>query len=108
MGDYTEGTGTVKAWSASIASDYLLASREWAWRMSGLPSRYHTARTQPSSMRTSEQSLSTSSFLHVVGGEPVWTPAGNYVTWRVNLTWDDGSGSERMESAWFDTEGPTP
>jgi len=108
VGDCTEGTGTVKAWSASIApSDYLLASREWAWRMSGLPFQIpYGAHPTFVYADQSSQSLTTSSFLHVVGGEPVWTPAGNYVTWRVNLTWDDGSGSERMESAWFDTEEP--
>lgn len=106
--DDAEGRETIKASSASSASsDYRLASREWAWRMGGLPFQLpYGARPTLVYAEQSGELVTASAFLHIVGGEPVWTPAGNYVTWRVNLTWDDRSGHQLTESAWFDTAEP--
>ncbi len=102
-----ETFGTEAPLSSSGSSGYHLALREWAWRSSGLafelPYGTHVAMVV---WNQNGESGVTSAFLHVRGGEPVWTPAGNYVTWRVDLTWGDESGRVRKESAWYCTEPP--
>lgn len=84
-----------------------LISREWAWRGSGLAFQLPYG-SHVRLLRTNEKDATSwgQAFLQIVSGEPVWTPAGNYVTWRVNLSWRDAKGFERLESAWYDADAP--
>lgn len=90
-----------------IPSDQILMPYEWAWRLSGLPfelpfggdvTLVHLNEDGEASLREG--------FLRVAGGEPVWTPSGNYVTWRVTLTYEDEQGRTRTQAAYYEAYAP--
>jgi hypothetical protein len=81
-----------------------LVQGEWPWRLSALPfeqtfgARVTLAWPQrwsevtQTSMPTAEQVV-----LVVLGGEPIATPAGNYLAWRVAIG---------DQTAWYDIQSP--
>lgn len=82
-----------------------LMLHEWAWRLAALP--FELPYGGPVTVVWTDPEMGpqvADGFLRVAGGEPMRTPAGSYVTWRVNVTWEDGTGDEQMVSAWYDTE----
>ncbi|MCU0521559.1 MAG: CPBP family intramembrane metalloprotease [Anaerolineae bacterium] len=91
----------------AVAASVDLMPREWAWRGSGLDFRLpygsHVMLVHEDGQSSAE---SVRGFLQITGGEPVWTPSGNYVTWRVDLTWKDATGRTNAESAWYEARPP--
>ena len=45
-------------------------------------------------------------YVGVVGGEPVWTPAGAFVAWKVVLKYTPTAGEETTLAAWYTAEAP--
>ncbi len=99
-------TGEPQTVIDSLPQDSLM-SREWAWRVSGLDFQLPYGSQVTLIRADGQESVSIiQGFMHVVGGEPLWTPAGNYVTWRVDLSWSDAAGHRSTESAWYDAQEP--
>jgi len=88
----------------TLPDDVLLAA-EWPWRLSALPFRLSYSRKAtlvwPSRWREETQSsglVAEDTYVVVRGAEPVWTPAGSFVAWRVTV------GDH--QTAWYDAEAP--
>jgi membrane protease YdiL (CAAX protease family) len=82
-----------------------LLVEEWPWRLSALPFNlsYGAQTTLAWTGRWDEQTGETQpgyveAIVLVRGGEPVWTPAGNFIAWRVTL--------EEDRIAWYDSHPP--
>ncbi len=84
-----------------------LIGHEWAWRLQALPFRLpYGARVAVIQSDTRGVLHRTDGFLQVQGGEPVWTPSGNHITWKVRLTWDAPNGDPQSQTAWYDAQAP--
>lgn len=90
----------------TFPAEQTLMPYEWAWRLSGLPfelpfggdmALVHLNEEGEANLRQG--------FLEVAGGEPVWTPSGNHVTWKVTITFDE-NGRERTLAAWYESHAP--
>ncbi len=101
---------TVAGESAPLDATYvatdLLAFNEWPWRLSGLEFRIANGGQLPFLSRGEGGAIEEmSSYVIVRGGEPVWTPAENYVAWYVSLNDEAGpDGFERV--AWYTSDPP--
>jgi hypothetical protein len=89
--------------SLSLPADALLEN-EWPWRLSALPFGIGYSRrvTLAWPLHWSEEAqdsvpLAQEEYVIVGGSEPVSTPAGNFITWKVTLG---------DQSAWYDSEPP--
>ena len=98
-----------------------LIGYEWAWRLSALPFRLPFGASVNVVQADAQGAPHLyNGFLHVQGAEPVWTPSGNYISWKVNLTWNEACPVEtagparicregeqkRMQTAWYDAQAP--
>jgi membrane protease YdiL (CAAX protease family) len=79
---------------------------EWPWRLSALPFSLAYGSTQPLVLVNREGYIKVvDAFIVVASSEPAWTPAGNFVTWKVTVTYTL-DGEETTLSAWYDVEAP--
>ncbi|MGC9395822.1 MAG: CPBP family glutamic-type intramembrane protease [Anaerolineae bacterium] len=79
---------------------------EWPWRLSALPFDLAYGSTQPLVLVNQQGYVNVvDAFILVAGSEPTWTPAGNFVTWKVNVTYTL-DGEETTLSAWYDVDAP--
>lgn len=79
---------------------------EWPWRLSALPFAIAYGSTQPLVVVNRQGLVNVvDAFIVVAGSEPAWTPAGNFVTWRVTVTYTL-DGEETTLSAWYDVDAP--
>jgi membrane protease YdiL (CAAX protease family) len=89
----------------ALPSNALLAG-EWPWRLSALPFDLaygsRAALIQPGPW---EDSMPRKVCVLVRGAEPVWTPAGNFVAWKVTVG-SCGDAEYRLETAWYDVKAP--
>lgn len=93
--------------TVSLPGAEVLMPYEWAWRLSALPLELATGGNTPViALDAPDQDRVRSSFVNVVGGEPVWTPAGTFVTWKVTVTWQNSEGQEQTQTAWYDAAAP--
>jgi hypothetical protein len=81
-----------------------LLEHEWPWRLQALPFNLSYSRrvTLASPLRWSEVDqesipLAEDGFVFVAGSEPLGTPVGNFIAWRVELG---------DETAWYDSAAP--
>jgi membrane protease YdiL (CAAX protease family) len=105
----------------------ILVGYEWPWRLRALPFRQPFGAPVHVLQRNEEGTFGvTNGFVHIQGAEPIWTPSGNYVTWRVNLSWHETGhveaardagpagtalrgnrcGEARVQTAWYDAQEP--
>jgi hypothetical protein len=79
----------------------VIEGSEWPWRFMALPFQgvysAQAALLDPDPTEGDDPTLSSTTVL-VYGSEPVYTPAGTFVAWRVEV------GEERV--AWYDAEAP--
>ena len=79
---------------------------EWPWRLSALPFSQAYGSTQPLVLVNRQGYVTiVDAFIVVAGSEPAWTPAGNFVTWKVTVTYTL-DGEETTLSAWYDIDAP--
>lgn len=79
---------------------------EWPWRLSALPFAIAYGSTQPLVLVNSQGYVAiVDAFIMVAGSEPAWTPAGNFVTWKITVTYTL-DGEETTLSAWYDVDAP--
>lgn len=84
-----------------------LLADEWPWRLSQIPFALGYGVTLPYIwIDETGQMQSSEAYLGVVGGEPVWTPAENFVAWKVTLTYEPIFGEEVVLTAWYDENAP--
>ena len=79
---------------------------EWPWRLSALPFNLAYGSTQQLALVNRQGGIEVvDAFIVVAGSEPAWTPAGNFVTWKVTVTYtlDD---QETTLRAWYDVDAP--
>ena len=105
-GRLTADGGKGEVSEISVPVDVLVAG-EWPWRLAALPFEMGYGGHLPFAWidDTGEAQVSEA-YVGVRGGEPVWTPAGAFVTWKVTVTYEDAVGEELTLSAWYDTEVP--
>jgi membrane protease YdiL (CAAX protease family) len=85
----------------------LLLPREWAWRFSALPFDLGYGGDVALAQISDQGAVQVcDSFVMVQGAEPVWTPSGGYVTWKVTVTHEAGADGEERLVAWYDDEMP--
>ncbi len=100
-------TGSVTTDLAKVGAGRLLAPYEWAWRLSAMPLELSYAADATIVLLDEEGRPQLRPALVIVeGGEPAWTPAGTFVAWKVALTWEDDSGQEQQQTAWYDSDVP--
>lgn len=89
-----------------LPPDTLLAET-WPWRLMGLPFEIGYG-SQVSFAWLDETGAAQvgPAYVGVVGGEPVWTPAGSFVAWKVILKYTPSDGKEVTLAAWYTTEAP--
>lgn len=79
---------------------------EWPWRLSALPFDIAYGSTQPLVLVNRQGYVNVvDAFIIVTGSEPTWTPAGNFVTWKVTVTYTL-DGKKTTLSAWYDVDAP--
>jgi len=79
---------------------------EWPWRLSALPFDIAYGSTQPLVLVNRQGYVDVvDAFIVVAGSEPTWTPAGNFVTWKVTVTFAL-DGEKTTLSAWYDVDAP--
>ena len=79
---------------------------EWPWRLSALPFAIAYGSTQPLALVDRQGYIDiVDAFIVVTSSEPAWTPAGNFVTWKVTVTYTL-DGEETTLSAWYDVDAP--
>ncbi|HQE93763.1 MAG TPA: CPBP family intramembrane metalloprotease [Anaerolineae bacterium] len=84
----------------------ILVDGEWPWRLSALPFAMTYGSTQPLALVSAEGHIQiVPAFVLVTGSEPSWTPAGNFITWKVTVTCEM-DGQETTLTAWYDVEAP--
>ena len=84
----------------------VLLDGEWPWRLSALPFEIAYGSTQPLALVDEDGHIEVvEAFVLVVGSEPAWTPAGNFVAWKVTITYEV-DGEETVRSAWYDVDAP--
>ncbi len=88
----------------SVPAD-LLVEGEWPWRMGGLPFKVGYGAYVPYLYPEEGSPRLVRAYLLVERGEPVWTPAGNFVAWKVTVQYETSSG-EVTRSAWYDARPP--
>ncbi len=90
----------------TLPADVLIQD-EWPWRLAGLPFDIAYGASRPF-LRFDDDGVPhvEDAYVLVRGGEPVQTPAGNFVTWKVTVTYPDARGRDVVRSAWYDAEAP--
>ncbi|MBN2393618.1 MAG: CPBP family intramembrane metalloprotease [Anaerolineae bacterium] len=98
-----EGNGEIQ--TTMLPSGAFLDS-DWPWRLSALPFDLAYGSTQPLVLVDRQGYVNiVDAFIVVASSEPAWTPAGNFVTWRVTVTYTL-DGKEKTLSAWYDVDAP--
>lgn len=84
-----------------------LLQDEWPWRLSALPFDIaYGSKTAFVWVDNAGQIHTDKVYVGVAGGEPVWTPAGNFVAWKVTLTYTAAEEEEIEMAAWYDVDAP--
>ncbi len=84
----------------------VLFDGEWPWRLSALPFAVAYGSTQSLVVINKDGTPDiVEAFVLVTGSDLVWTPAGNFVTWKVTVTYTL-DGEETTQAAWYDVEPP--
>lgn len=84
-----------------------LLQDEWAWRLSALPFDIaYGSKALFVWVDDAGQVHTDEVYVGVAGSETVWTPAGNFVTWKVTLAYTTAEGEEIETAAWYDVEAP--
>lgn len=90
-----------------LVGDRVLLPYEWAWRFGALPFDLpYGGNVTVIDVDDSGAVSLYPGYLKVAGGEPSWTPAGTYVTWRVTLSWENEVGERQTHNVWYDSEPP--
>jgi len=85
----------------------MLLPYEWAWRLSAMPLELAYAADATIVQLDQEGHAQVHpALVNVQGAEPTWTPAGSIVGWKVVVTWEDKSGQEQQQTAWYDSDAP--
>ncbi len=85
----------------------ILMEDEWPWRLAALPFDMGYGVHVPFVQIDEEGEHQVQEvYVGVQGGEPVWTPVDNFVTWKVGLTYVADTGKEVTLAAWYDTAPP--
>ncbi len=88
----------------SVPAD-LLVEDEWPWRMGGLPFKVGYGAYVPYLYTEGGVPRLVRAYLLVERGEPIWTPAGNFVAWKVTVQYETSTGKV-TRSAWYDARSP--
>ncbi|MCJ7549360.1 MAG: CPBP family intramembrane metalloprotease [Anaerolineae bacterium] len=90
-----------------VSSGSILLPYEWAWRLSAMPLELAYA-ADATIVQLSQEGHAQlhPAVVNVQGAEPTWTPAGTFVAWKVVVSWDDESGREQQQTAWYDSDAP--
>ncbi|MBN1873112.1 MAG: CPBP family intramembrane metalloprotease [Anaerolineae bacterium] len=79
---------------------------EWPWRLMGLPFEIGYGSYVPFFYVDTDGTIFyKEAYLLVELGEPIWTPAGNFVTWKVTLTYEIEE-DEVILAAWYNAQAP--
>jgi len=100
-------TESVSSDLAKVGAGCILVPYEWAWRLSAMP--YELAYSADATIVLLDEEGHAQlrpALVNVEGGEPAGTPAGTFVTWKVVLAWEDESGREQHQTAWYDSDAP--
>ena len=102
----TSGDGETSDLTKAEAGSMLLPY-EWAWRLSAIPLELaYTADATIVQLDQEGKAQLHPALVNVPGAEPTWTPAGTFVAWKVVVTWEDESGQEQQQTAWYDSDAP--
>lgn len=100
----SDADGDVKP--VSISGEALFHG-EWPWRLSALPFQIAYGGSLPLFWVDDAGQLQSSDAQIVVrGGEPTWTPAGIFITWKVTVTYVTLAGDEVELVAWYEADAP--
>jgi len=85
----------------------MLLPYEWAWRLSAMPFELAYA-ADATIVQLDEEGHAQlhPALVNVEGAEPIRTPAGTFVAWKVVVIWEDESGQEQQQTAWYDSDTP--
>ncbi len=84
-----------------------LLQDEWPWRLSALPFAIaYGSKTAFVWVDDLGQVHTDDAYVGVAGGEQIWTPAGNFVTWKVALTYATAKDEKVELAAWYNVEAP--
>jgi hypothetical protein len=95
--------------------DRILLEQEWAWRLSGLPFQLPYGGQMDLVLVAEAGEVQGDgvdrvqihrAFVQVRGGEPAWTPAGNFSTWKVTVSYTNQEGEEVVLTAWYQAQAP--
>jgi hypothetical protein len=93
--------------AARVAPEGALLDRAWAWQLSGLPFQLpYGGKVDLVRVDASGDVHVYPAFVQIMGGEPVWTPAGTLTTWKVTVTYTNDAGDERVLAAWYQAQAP--
>lgn len=92
--------------TVSIPAEALLAD-EWPWRLGQIPFEIGYGAMLPYVWLDATGQIQISeAYVGVVSGESIWTPAGNFVAWKVELVYESPEGDEVTLTAWYAEDGP--
>jgi len=84
-----------------------LVEGAWPWRLMGLPFAIGYGSEVTFAWVDEMGAVQVSpAYVGVVGGEPVWTPAGAFVAWKVVLKYTPTAGEETTLAAWYTADTP--
>jgi membrane protease YdiL (CAAX protease family) len=96
-----------EARTLSVEGEPVLMLHEWAWRFGALPFELpFGGPVTVVEVDVAGDAAVYRGFLRVAGGEPAWTPAGNFIAWQLTMTWEDNAGQRHARSAWYDSDAP--
>jgi hypothetical protein len=74
----------------------------WPWRLMGLPFEIGYGSQVSFAWLDADGAVQLSpAYVGVVGAEPVWTPSGAFVAWKVVLKYTPTDGAEATLAAWY-------
>lgn len=92
--------------AVSLPPDTLWEST-WPWRLRGLPFEIgYGSQISFAWLDAAGAAQVSPAYVSVVGAEPVWTPAGAFVAWKVALTYTLPEDAEVTLAAWYTAESP--
>jgi membrane protease YdiL (CAAX protease family) len=101
----------VQGWDGTSAlplpSDDALVTYEWPWRLAALPFELAYAAHAPLlAIEHTGEVDGHEALVNVQGAEPVWTPAGVAVAWKVVISWESPAGHSQQRTAWYASDEP--
>ncbi|MBN1246314.1 MAG: CPBP family intramembrane metalloprotease [Anaerolineae bacterium] len=93
--------------AVALPTEPALMAFEWVWRLSALPFEVgYGGDATLVALQNDTGAKAYEAFVQVRGGEPAWTPAGTFVAWKVVVSWEDGAGRKKTQTAWYDAQPP--